>query len=970
MPTYSISETEVFNRTSTISDEHFGVNFVTHSDFEFAAGSQQVGTLASLGASNFRFPGGGITEGDFANASFLTGNWAADSYGSRTLTPLSNFFATAGEVNAEVQLVIPTRVAFDASAGQSLWNLDQGSTGEHYGARTTLDPNYFTLLASFIDQALMLATQNGVEISSFEIGNEFWLGGEMTASEYGYLAGQISAWLDANYPGIDILVQATNTIGIFSPYNNETVYLEAFSGEGGETDYTVHTSPPDGVSVTSATVASQGNWSAQTRDIARAIAENPDGVAAIDGVLFHNYFDDGFAGIDTEDEVKLELVYDRFASFSGRSDLEFHITEWSPDTNNDSGLQNAQSYVEGFFELIQWGVDGADAWPLTYANPGTRGRNLIDTGDAISHLTFAGVAFQWLSESTVGLEAKYDYEVAGQIDVHGFGNSNRMVAFVGERSGNAQANTIVDFNSFAVNGDYFVVVSTMGDGGASGTSNTASPILSYSGGAVVSGGLVTLDLEAWDLARIEMTAVTNGADALIGRGGNDTITAGAGNDTIEGGHGTDSLYGQSGNDHILGGTGDDLLEGGDNNDILNGQEGADTLIGGSGSDRFVIEAGDEGDIISDFAIGHDQIDIGSGAKTVVVASHQDGVSLTVSSASFVVHGLNIADISSAIFTNYGDQITVEVDSTPSYTTVEIGSETNTYGTSGVAETFQWVATSAAGARLRVFDAGEDIIDLSYWQASDFSALTFTAGTNFLNVTFGEFGMRLYGYTDPAELGSNNFVFDGSGGGTDPSPAYTTVEISAETNTYGTSGVAESFQWVETSAAGARLRDFDVGEDVIDLTYWQASDFFALTLTAGSNFLSVTDGQSGMRVYGYTDPAALGAEDFIFGTSGGGGDPQPGGVVTVEIGAQTNTYGTHGVEEVFEWVATSAAGARLRNVDSTEDTIDLTYWQASSVNDLSFTAGSNYLLVSEGGHAMRIYGYTDASEFGQDFFVFG
>ncbi|MCB4379588.1 calcium-binding protein, partial [Synechococcus sp. MU1644] len=602
MPTYSISETETFDRTSVISDAHFGVNFVSHSDFEFLAGSQQAETLASLGATNFRFPGGGITEGDFADASFLTGNWAADSHGTRTLTPMSDFFATAGEVNADVQFVIPTRVAFATSSGQSLWNLHQGNSGEHYGARTAIDPNYFTLLTNYIEEALSLASHNGVEISTFEIGNEFWLGGEMSASEYGYLAGEIAAWLNDNYPGVDILVQATNTVGVFSPFNNETVYLEAITGEGGETDYTVHTSEPDGVAVTSVTVPAQGNWAAQTRDLAQAIANNPDGVTAIDGVLFHNYFDDGFAGIDTEDEQKLEQVYDRFASFTGRSDLEFHITEWSPDTNNDSGLQNAQSYIEGFFELVQWGVDGADAWPLTYANPETRNRNLIDTGDAQSHLTFAGVAFQWLSESTEGLEAKFDYEVTGQIDVHGFGNANRLVAFVGERSGTAQANTIVDFNNFALNGDYFVVVSSMGDSGAGGISNSAAPDLVFSDGVVASGDTVALDLEGWDLARIEMTAVTDNADKLIGRDGNDTITAEGGNDKVSGNGGNDSLKGQlgndtlkgddgndtlkagHGNDKLYGGFGDDFLDGGEGNDYLRDDSGADQFIGGGGSD--------------------------------------------------------------------------------------------------------------------------------------------------------------------------------------------------------------------------------------------------------------------------------------------------------------------------------------------------------------------------------------------------
>ncbi len=136
----------------------------------------------------------------------------------------------------------------------------------------------------------------------------------------------------------------------------------------------------------------------------------------------------------------------------------------------------------------------------------------------------------------------------------------------------------------------------------------------------------------------------HGDDVLSGGAGNDILNGGNGDDTLNGGAGADSLDGGSGSDtasyetapfgvianlasaggntgdaagdtytsieNLLGSdfadtlTGDggaNVLTGADGNDVLNGGAGNDTLTGGAGNDVFIMQAGMEQDVITDFA---------------------------------------------------------------------------------------------------------------------------------------------------------------------------------------------------------------------------------------------------------------------------------------------------------------------------------------------------------------------------------
>ena len=143
-----------------------------------------------------------------------------------------------------------------------------------------------------------------------------------------------------------------------------------------------------------------------------------------------------------------------------------------------------------------------------------------------------------------------------------------------------------------------------------------------------------------------------GADQLYGGNGNDSLHGGEGNDILEGGEHHDNLYGGPGADHLDGGAGtdwlayshssaavivnletgtgaggdaegdvlvniervsgsphDDRLTGDDKDNVLEGHGGDDWLKGGPGADifNFYHENGD--DIIADFELGIDLINL-------------------------------------------------------------------------------------------------------------------------------------------------------------------------------------------------------------------------------------------------------------------------------------------------------------------------------------------------------------------------
>ena len=101
----------------------------------------------------------------------------------------------------------------------------------------------------------------------------------------------------------------------------------------------------------------------------------------------------------------------------------------------------------------------------------------------------------------------------------------------------------------------------------------------------------------------------SGADLVGGGAGADHIDAGGGNDQVFGATGDDVIIGGGGNDLIFGGSGNDLVEGGSGDDTVWAGDGNDTLGGGSGADTFIFGRVSGNDIITDFDLAEDSLNL-------------------------------------------------------------------------------------------------------------------------------------------------------------------------------------------------------------------------------------------------------------------------------------------------------------------------------------------------------------------------
>lgn len=127
-----------------------------------------------------------------------------------------------------------------------------------------------------------------------------------------------------------------------------------------------------------------------------------------------------------------------------------------------------------------------------------------------------------------------------------------------------------------------------------------------------------------------------GDDYMDGGSGADYLFGGSGDDLLEGMSGRDSLEGGMGEDEIFGGAGADSLHGGADDDFLMGGTGSDTLVGGNGDDVFSFdtfgddaEVAEEQDIIRDFELGADKIDLNAASSNTDPDMEIDGADLVL-----------------------------------------------------------------------------------------------------------------------------------------------------------------------------------------------------------------------------------------------------------------------------------------------------------------------------------------------------
>jgi hypothetical protein len=589
----------------------FGGNNMFKYNLIDAQGASFDAAAKALGVTGIRYPGGTMTEQDFdvTRPNAAPASWTS----GQPFVGVTEFLTYAARTGTGATIVLPTAKMFSGSA-----------SGGHDVPRA-IDQNYLTDVRDYVELMLTLGDSGpgalpDTPITAFEIGNEYWGSGGMTATEYGRVVNALGAEL----------------------YD---LFRDHFADPADRPQVLIQMGDPWGAQFSTG-IYSSLTWDQRGQQSNQNIIDQlttPQAVSVVTGLVQHYYYSPTDTTFLQGSRLVNYIDQDwKVWADAGFGDRDLSITEWNVKFENTAqfGLKGASVLIEQMEQMIQMGVDSAFAWPVQGWNTGLAG-----DFNAAPVLSPAGAAFAMMAKGLVGLSVLDSNISGGQLEVNAFASATQTLLFVSSRSDQGQhvsldvSSLVSGYSSIAgVKIGIAAGLSTMDPG-------AAAVLTTYRAANLMKLGLLDFDLAPFEVMQIsfvlpkgvlvrggassEKLQGGSGADTMMGNGGNDTIIGGQGHDTISGGlgndmlsgwagndiaygeSGSDRLFGEAGFDRLFGGIGNDTLQGGDDDDYLDGGWGRDLLVGGRGEDSFIfssaLSAGAGFDTITDMQGGVDHI---------------------------------------------------------------------------------------------------------------------------------------------------------------------------------------------------------------------------------------------------------------------------------------------------------------------------------------------------------------------------
>lgn len=405
----------------------FGGNFLGHRDS--VAPEDGFARLAeNLNITFLRFPGGSVTETYYSIADPDLDSLIDPATGEPVaITPFPDFMGFAAEQGLPVTITLPTRNALTD---------DRDSNGDRFAAVDA------ALLREFVTDAVS-GVFGAAQIAAFEIGNEYWGSGRMSAVEYGRVSSEMAHLLrdildglaDQYGPRPEIHVQMGTNFSFSSldeRYAGTTDKILAALSE----DY--------GLTFTLEVVRNSGeiDWTRVNNQLLLSAYDTADETGAVDGVSVHLFSRD--PALPGQRDFQLGVVQEMWVESGRFDDLSIYVSEWNQsgssaefDRRVDYGLYQAQEMLEILEAFSFWGVDRAAVWPLLQNTA-----NALAKGASYDGLTPVGKVFRYMSEVLPGL-APIDFDPddrietefqIGDLSLHGFHGEERLEIFVGSRA--------------------------------------------------------------------------------------------------------------------------------------------------------------------------------------------------------------------------------------------------------------------------------------------------------------------------------------------------------------------------------------------------------------------------------------------------------------------------------------------------------------------------------------------------------
>jgi hypothetical protein len=416
----------------------FGGNFLGHRDS--VAPEDGFARLAEdLNITFLRFPGGSVTETYYSIADPDLDTVTNPTTGEPvTITPFSDFMGFAAAEGLPVTITLPTREALTD---------DRDANGDRFAA---IDA---PLLRQFVTDAVSGAF-GAAQIAAFEIGNEYWGSGRMSAVEYGRVSSEMAHLLR------DILDGLVDQYGQRPEIHVQMGTNFSFSSlderYAGTTDEILAALSEDyGLTFTQDVVRNSGeiDWTRVNNQLLLSAYDTADETGAVDGVSVHLFSRD--PALPGQRDFQLGVVQEMWVESGRFDDLSVYVSEWNQsgssaefDRRVDYGLYQAQEMLEILEAFSFWGVDRAAVWPLLQNTA-----NALAKGASYDGLTPAGEVFRLMSEVLPGL-APIDFDPEdrietefqiGDLSLHGFYGEERLEIFVGSRA-DALVQTEIDLS--------------------------------------------------------------------------------------------------------------------------------------------------------------------------------------------------------------------------------------------------------------------------------------------------------------------------------------------------------------------------------------------------------------------------------------------------------------------------------------------------------------------------------------------
>lgn len=588
-----------------VSSAMFGANDLFKYNFLSGPNDSYPTALELLGATGLRYPGGSMTETDFdvfhPDAPPL--GYTSD----QPYVGVSEFLEFAETEGRTATIVLPTAKMYS------------GTLDSDHDAPRSINQIY---LKGVVDYVTKLLTHGDTgpdalpdtPLTAFEIGNEYWGSGGMTAKEYGQVVNALTTAIkhvfeevlgsDAQHP--QVLIQMG---GPWDPQYTQGLHS----------------------SMKWADRVYQSN-----QDIIDQIT-NPDAKAVISGLVEHYYYSNkNTVFSQSSDTMNFIDADQRQWAAMGFDDLDLILTEWNvkQDNADQFGLKGASVVIEQMEYMLKLGADGAFSWPVQAGSSTYVG--LTHTVDGAPELTPIGAAFQLMSESLIGTHLLAGGITEGPMEVNAYASDTKVVFFVMSRS---EAGQHVNLDVLSLVSGY-THVDGVKIGVAAGVAVddrwSIAELTNYAAGQLGSGSTLEFYLKPFEVMRVEFDIPqvvrflgTTSGDRFAGGIGNDFLAGVDGDDSLAGGQGRDEMSGGLGRDLLNGWAGDDNIHGNDGNDLLYGQEGNDWINGDNGNDRMSGSTGDDtllggmGNDMMDGNEGNDRINGGLGRDVMSGGSGSD-----------------------------------------------------------------------------------------------------------------------------------------------------------------------------------------------------------------------------------------------------------------------------------------------------------------------------------------------------------